>query len=63
MVQISPEKFIPKMIFNVLNNRPLTIYGKGKNTREWIYVKDNCEAILKIFLKGKMAKTITLEQV
>jgi len=48
-----PEKFIPKMIFNVLNNKPLTVYGRGKNTREWIYVDDNCEAILKIFLKGK----------
>ena len=48
-----PEKFIPKMIFNVLNNRSLPIYGKGKNIREWIYVKDNCEALLKIFLKGK----------
>ena len=44
-----PEKFIPKMIFNILNNKSLTVYGKGKNTREWIYVKDNCEAILKIF--------------
>ena len=48
-----PEKFIPKMIFNILNNKPLPIYGDGKNVREWIYVKDNCEALLKIFLKGK----------
>ena len=44
-----PEKFIPKMIFNILNNRPLPVYGKGKNVREWIYVKDNCEALLKYF--------------
>ena len=48
-----PEKFIPKMIFNILNNKPLPVYGDGKNVREWIYVKDNCEALLKIFLKGK----------
>ena len=48
-----PEKFIPKMIFNILNNKPLPVYGNGKNVREWIYVKDNCEALLKIFLKGK----------
>ncbi len=48
-----PEKFIPKMIFNILNNKSLPVYGRGNNTREWIYVKDNCEAILKIFLKGK----------
>ena len=55
-----PEKFIPKMIFNVLNNRPLTIYGKGKNTREWIYIKDNCEAILKIFLRGKYGENYNI---
>ena len=48
-----PEKFIPKMIFNILNNKPLPVYGDGKNVREWIYVKDSCEALLKIFLKGK----------
>ena len=41
------------MIFNILNNKPLPIYGDGKNVREWIYVKDNCEALLKIFLKEK----------
>jgi len=55
-----PEKFIPKMIFNVLNNKPLPVYGKGKNTREWIYVKDNCEAILKIFLKGKYGENYNI---
>ena len=55
-----PEKFIPKMIFNFLNNKPLTVYGKGKNTREWIYVKDNCEAILKIFLKGKYGENYNI---
>ncbi len=55
-----PEKFIPKMIFNILNNRPLPVYGKGKNTREWIYVKDNCEAILKIFLKGKIGENYNI---
>ena len=57
-----PEKFIPKMIFNILNNKSLTVYGKGKNTREWIYVKDNCEAILKIFLKERLEKVTILEQ-
>ena len=48
-----PEKLIPKLIYNILNNRPLPIYGNGENSREWIYVKDHCEALLKIFLKGK----------
>ena len=48
-----PEKFIPKMIYNIQNNKSLPLYGKGKNIREWIYVKDNCEALVQIFLKGK----------
>ncbi len=48
-----PEKLIPKLIYNILNNKPLPIYGKGKNSREWIYVKDHCEALLKILYKGK----------
>ena len=51
-----PEKLIPKLIYNIINNKPLPIYGKGKNSREWIYVKDHCEALLKIFLKGKMGE-------
>ena len=44
------------MIFNILNNKPLPIYGKGKNSREWIYVKDHCEALFKVFLKGKIGE-------
>jgi len=48
-----PEKLIPKLIYNILNGKPLPIYGKGKNSREWIYVKDHCEALLRIFQKGK----------
>ena len=48
-----PEKLIPKLIYNILNNRPLPIYGKGTNSREWIYVTDHCEALIKVFLKGK----------
>ena len=55
-----PEKFIPKIIFNILNNRPLPLYGNGKNVREWIFVKDNCEALLKIFLKGKNGKNYNI---
>ena len=47
-----PEKLIPKLIYNILNNKPLPIYGKGANSREWIYVKDHCEALFKVFQKG-----------
>ena len=49
-----PEKLIPKLIYSILNNKPLPIYGKGKNSREWIYVKDHCEALIKIFKNGKL---------
>ena len=49
-----PEKLIPKLIYNILSNKKLPIYGKGKNSREWIYVKDHCEALIKIFEKGKI---------
>ena len=51
-----PEKLIPKLVFNIMNNRPLPIYGKGKNSREWIYVKDHCEALIKVFQKGKLGE-------
>ena len=48
-----PEKLIPKIIYNIINNKDLPIYGDGKNSREWIYVKDHCEALLQVFKKGK----------
>ncbi len=51
-----PEKLIPKIIYNILKNKPLPIYGKGTNSREWIYVKDHCEALLKVFTKGKIGE-------
>ena len=48
-----PEKLIPKMIYNILNNKSLPIYSKGKNLREWIYVNDHCDALIKLFFKGR----------
>ena len=51
-----PEKLIPKLIYNILSNRPLPIYGKGTNSREWIFVKDHCEALIKIFKKGTIGE-------
>ena len=51
-----PEKLIPKLIYNILNNKPLPIYGNGSNSREWIYVKDHCEALIKVFQKGKVGE-------
>ena len=40
-----PEKLIPKMISNIFNNKNLPIYAKGKNSREWIHVRDHCNAL------------------
>jgi dTDP-glucose 4,6-dehydratase len=51
-----PEKLIPKIIYNIINNKPLPIYGKGLNSREWIYVNDHCEALIKIFNQGKIGQ-------
>ena len=48
-----PEKLIPKMISNIFNNKELPVYAKGKNSREWIYVEDHCEALFRLYLKGK----------
>ena len=47
-----PEKLIPTIIYNILNKKHIPIYGKGKNIREWIYVKDHCDAIVKIAENG-----------
>src|SRR5210317_494956 len=55
-----PEKLIPKLIYNVLNNKPLPIYGNGKNSREWIFVKDHCEALIKIFKHGKIGENYNI---
>ena len=52
-----PEKLIPKVISNVLNDKPLPIYAKGQNSREWIHVDDHCEALYKIFKKGKLGES------
>jgi len=52
-----PEKLIPKMISNIFNNKELPIYAKGKNSREWIHVKDHCEALFKLYLKGKIGES------
>ena len=48
-----PEKLIPLMINNIKNNRPLPVYGKGENVRDWLYVEDHARAIDTIFHHGK----------
>ena len=51
-----PEKLIPLMIANCIDNKPLPIYGNGKNIRDWLHVNDHCRAIFQIVLKGKVGE-------
>ena len=47
-----PEKLIPKLIYNIIKNKPLPLYGKGENSREWIFVDDHCAALVKVLQNG-----------
>lgn len=51
-----PEKLIPLMIANCLNNKPLPVYGEGLNVRDWLYVEDHCKAIDLILHKGRIGE-------
>ena len=55
-----PEKLIPRIILNIKNNKDLPIYGKGTNEREWIHVLDHCNALIKIFTKGKIGENYNI---
>jgi dTDP-glucose 4,6-dehydratase len=55
-----PEKLIPKIIFNILNNKPIPIYSKGLNSREWIYVEDHCRALEILANKGKIGQNYNI---
>jgi len=48
------------LIFNILNNSPLPIYGKGINSREWIYVEDHCSGLFDIYKKGKSGESYNI---
>ena len=54
------EKLIPLIITNALDNKNLPIYGDGKNIRDWLYVEDHCEAIIKILADGKPGETYNI---
>ena len=51
-----PEKLIPLMIINALNDKPLPVYGKGENVRDWLYVEDHCKAIDLIVRRGRVGE-------
>ncbi len=55
-----PEKLIPLCINNIRNNKPLPIYGKGENVRDWLFVKDHARAIDTVFHKGKSGDTYNI---
>lgn len=55
-----PEKLIPLMIANALADKPLPVYGEGKNVRDWLYVEDHCKAIDLIIRKGKEGETYNI---
>lgn len=55
-----PEKLIPLFINNIRNNKPLPVYGKGENVRDWLYVLDHASAIDLIFHKGKTGETYNI---
>ena len=55
-----PEKLIPLCINNIINNKPLPIYGKGENVRDWLFVEDHVRAIDTIFHKGKAGETYNI---
>ena len=55
-----PEKLIPLMILNALDGKPLPVYGKGLNVRDWLYVHDHCEAIWTVVTKGKVGDTYNI---
>jgi dTDP-glucose 4,6-dehydratase len=55
-----PEKLIPLCIHNIIHNKPLPIYGKGENVRDWLYVEDHVRAIDVIFHQGKVGETYNI---
>lgn len=55
-----PEKLIPLMIANALNDKKLSVYGKGENVRDWLYVEDHCSAIDLIIRKGKIGEVYNI---
>jgi len=55
-----PEKLIPLMILNCLREKPLPVYGDGKNIRDWLFVKDHCRAILLVLEKGRIGESYNI---
>lgn len=55
-----PEKFLPLMLANAMNDQPIPVYGDGRNVRDWIYVEDHCRGILAAVLMGRSGATYNI---
>lgn len=55
-----PEKLIPLMVLNIIEEKPLPVYGDGGNVRDWLYVIDHCDAIMKVLEKGRPGETYNI---
>ena len=55
-----PEKLIPLVILNALNNKPLPVYGDGQQIRDWLYVGDHCSAIREVLANGRLGETYNI---
>jgi dTDP-glucose 4,6-dehydratase len=55
-----PEKLVPLMILNALKDKPLPVYGDGRNVRDWLYVEDHCTAIDTVFQKGRIGEVYNI---
>ncbi len=55
-----PEKLIPLVIVNILEQKPLPVYGRGKNVRDWLYVVDHCDALVKVLEEGRPGETYNI---
>jgi dTDP-glucose 4,6-dehydratase len=55
-----PEKFLPLMITNALDGKPLPIYGDGKQQRDWLHVEDNCRGVLAVLERGRLGEVYNI---
>ena len=55
-----PEKLIPVVILNALHGRPIPVYGKGENVRDWLYVEDHADALLTVLQKGEIGRSYNI---
>ena len=55
-----PEKLIPRVIINALNDDPIPVYGNGENVRDWLYVEDHAKALLKVIATGKVGESYNI---